>query len=191
MQPRSAAVQPHGHEHLVEFYETSAYLVGTVVDYLLPALRAGDAAIVVATPEHLEAVGAAIGAEGVDLEAAGRDGRYQALEAAVLLSRFMVDGAPDRARFEAVVGALIDTAAAGGRRVKVYGEMVALLWTDGDVASTIAIEDLWNDLAAVRAFSLLYAYPLQGFDAETRATFRRICAQHASVDDRDRAWPSG
>jgi hypothetical protein len=59
--------------------------------------------------------------------------------------------------------------------------MVALLWGAGDVASTIALEDLWNELAEVRAFSLFCGYPIQGSDVRSRAVFKHICGQHGTV----------
>ena len=178
--PPAADARPV-HDHLVEFYETTAFLVGTVADFLVPSLRAGDAGVVVATEEHRGAFAAAIRAEGIDLDAAIADGRYQEFDAAELLSTFVVDGVPDEARFAAAAGAALDRAAAGGRHVKVYGEMVALLWADGDVSATIAVEDLWNDLASSRRFSLLCAYPTQGFNDDTRAAFKQICTQHSGV----------
>jgi hypothetical protein len=169
------------HDHLVEFYESDEFLVATVTDFVVAALRGCDAVVVVATLRHRVAFAEAICAEGIDLDAAERDGRYQALDAAELLSSFMVDGAPDPVRFEQEAGAVIDRAAMDGRHVAIYGEMVALLWADGDVASTVALEDMWNDLAASRSFSLLCAYPLQAFDDSGRAAFRHICAQHSTV----------
>ncbi len=39
-----------GHDHLVEFYETEEFLVDTVCTFAIPALRGGDAGIVVAAP---------------------------------------------------------------------------------------------------------------------------------------------
>jgi len=60
--------------------------------------------------------------------------------------------------------------------------MVALLWDAGDVASAIALEDLWNDLAGERDFMLLCAYPMRSFDTTASGTaFRRICDQHSTV----------
>lgn len=123
----------------------------------------------------------ALRAEGIDLEAAERNGRFQALDARELLARFMVGGVPDPARFAATVGAVIEQAAVDGHHVAIYGEMVALLCADGDGASAIALEDLWNDLALVHSFALLCAYPLHAFDDSLRAAFKRICSQHAAV----------
>ena len=60
--------------------------------------------------------------------------------------------------------------------------MVALLWDDGNVAAALELEDLWNDLAATRAFVLLCAYPMRAFeDPASAAAFKRICDQHSAV----------
>lgn len=179
--PTSPCHATCAHDHLVEFYESDAFLVGTVADFVVSALRGWDAVVVVATRQHRDAFAEAICAEGIDLDAAERDRRYQAIDAAELLSRFMVDGAPAPARFEEVIGSVIARASADGSHVAIYGEMVALLWAEGDVASTIALEDMWNELAAVHSFSLLCAYPLQAFEDGARAAFRRICTQHRAV----------
>jgi diguanylate cyclase (GGDEF)-like protein len=171
-----------GHGHLVEFYETEEFLVDTVCCFLVPALHAGDGAIVVATPEHRDAFERALDEAGIDVHGAIRDGRYVALDARDVLARFMVDGAPHPQRFRETVGAVMDGAAAGERRLRVYGEMVALLWDDGDMASAVALEDLWNDLGEVRTFELLCAYPMSAFDdPDSAAAFKRICDQHTSV----------
>lgn len=170
-----------GHEHLVDFYETDEHLIATVAEYVIPALRGYEAAIVVATADHREAFAAEIRAAGIDLDEAIADWRYQALDAAEVLSRFMVDGAPDPVRFREVAEELLDNASAGGRGVRVYGEMVALLWAAGDVTSTIALEDLWNVLGAEHGFSLFCGYPISGFDVQSRTAFEHICGQHSNV----------
>jgi hypothetical protein len=93
----------------------------------------------------------------------------------------MVDGAPDPARFREIVEGLLARASAGGREVRVYGEMVALLWAAGDVTSTIALEDRWNELVAEHGFSLFCGYPISGFDVQSRSAFEHICGQHGTV----------
>jgi diguanylate cyclase (GGDEF)-like protein len=171
-----------GHDHLVEFYETEDFLVDTVGTFLVPALMEGDAAIVVASAEHRRRFEAALADAGVDVEAAAGEGRYLALDAADVLARFMVAGRPDATRFRDMIGPLMDRAAQGGRQIRAYGEMVALLWDDGDVSSAMALEDLWNDLSATREFMLLCAYPMRAFDDDaSSAAFKRICDQHTDV----------
>ena len=185
MEPTSHAAQDGcaacGHEHLVEFYETEQFLVDSVTDYVVPALLEDGRAIVVATPEHRAAFAEVIAARGVDLDSAVYHRRYLAIDAAGMLEMFMVDGMPDRERFRSIVTSLIEPRAFGGRDVRVYGEMVALLWAAGDVTSTIALEDLWNELALQHAFSLFCGYPISTFDVQARSVFEHICGQHSTV----------
>ncbi len=154
------------HDHQVEFYESEAFLVDTVCAFLVPALRDGDAAIVVATAAHRHAFERSLEDAGIDVDAAVREGRYLAFDARAVLARFMVADVPDATLFAEAVGEVMDRASQGGRAISVYGEMVALLWDDDDRASALALEDLWNDLAQQRAFSLLRAYPMRAFDGE-------------------------
>jgi PAS domain S-box-containing protein len=168
------------HSHLVQFYETDEFLVDTVSEFVGASLRDGDAAIVIATATHRRAFETALNASGIDL--AATVDRYLALDAAELLEKLIVNGAPDAASFRDTIGVLIEHASADGRQVRVFGEMVALLWSAGDLASTIALENLWNDREASHQLAKLCAYPLRAFDDEASTeAFERICAQHTTV----------
>ncbi|HVE96634.1 MAG TPA: MEDS domain-containing protein [Pseudonocardiaceae bacterium] len=179
---RDDIVARESHSHVVGFYETEAFLVDSVRDFLAPSLLAGDAAIVVATASHRDLFGRALREAGIDLGEAQRCGRYIALDASEALSKFMVEGMPDTARFRAVMGKLVSLSTEGPHDVRIYGEMVAVLWDQGNVAAAIALEDLWNDLATGYPFSLFCAYPIRAFDADASAEpFRKICGQHSKV----------
>ena len=57
--------------------------------------------------------------------------------------------APDGTRFRQTVGGLVEPMLAGlaGKRLRVYGEMVDLLWRDGHHQAALWLEEIWNDLA--------------------------------------------
>jgi hypothetical protein len=168
-----------GHQHLVEFYETDAVLARSVARFLAPATTGSGAALVVATPAHRAAFEGALTELGVDVADALAAGRYVSFDAAALLSTFVVDGVPDQAGFRREVGAVLDRMTTAGQALRIYGEMVALLWEGGDVASAVALEDFWNDISSTYDFDLLCAYRLSGFDNEDEAlAFRRVCEQH-------------
>jgi diguanylate cyclase (GGDEF)-like protein/putative nucleotidyltransferase with HDIG domain len=170
-----------GRRHVASLYDTDTSLVQQVADFVVEGMRDDAAIIIVATPEHRESFDAAIGDRGVDLVAARESGQYLALDAAQTLARFMADGSPDRARFRATIGSVIDAAAGSGREVRIYGEMVALLCADGNVAPALALEGLWNELAATRDFCLLCGYPIGAFGDARSDAFQQICGAHSSI----------
>ncbi|HEY2763015.1 MAG TPA: MEDS domain-containing protein [Pseudonocardiaceae bacterium] len=178
---RDDNVALEGHSHVVGFYETEASLMDSVREFLAPGLLAGNAAIIVATAYHRDFYARVLTEAGIDLREAQRCGRYIALDASEAMSRFMVQGTPDAARFRTAMGKLISRVAEGPRDVRIYGEMVAVLWDQGNAAA-IALEDLWNDLATTHLFSLFCAYPKSAFDtAPSAERFRKICGQHSRV----------
>src|SRR3712207_976686 len=93
--------------HAVQFYEAAPFLLDEVQRYVGPGLRRGETAVVIATAAHRRALEERLAADGLDLEDARTRGQYVALDAAETLARFMVDGTPDEARFQATVGRTI------------------------------------------------------------------------------------
>ena len=173
---------PPARQHVVELYETTEFLVDTVCDFVAPNLHDGGAAIIVASAAHRAAFETALRDAGVDVEHAIAADRYIGFDAAELLDDLMVDGTPHAGRFHEAIGEVIDRAGAKQRRVRVYGEMVALLWEGGNIPAAVALEGLWNELAATHEFALLCAYPLSVFDDDaTAAAFERVCEQHCTV----------
>ncbi|HEX6796228.1 MAG TPA: PAS domain S-box protein [Ktedonobacterales bacterium] len=172
--------------HVVHFYEHDEFLVDSIAGFIGGGLGAGASCIVIATSKHLAALEDRLHAHGLDLAAARERGTYVAHDAAETLSRFMEDGLPDPVRFEALIGGIVARAAAaapGRERLRIFGEMVALLWREGNRTATSHLEELWNDLAAgPHPFSLFCAYPMRGFAGEAhRGEFSEICARHSGV----------
>jgi hypothetical protein len=167
-------------EHLVEFYEADSSLVQLVRDFMAPALLQGQPAIIVATPEHREMFAEALERSGIDPLEAQREGRFVALDAAETLARFMSGSRPDPSGFFDTVGGLVSSTRGGGPSVQVYGEMVALLWAEGNDAAAIELEELWNELACRQPFHLLCAYPTSLFDwGGNIDPFWRVCGCHS------------
>ncbi|HYU82553.1 MAG TPA: MEDS domain-containing protein, partial [Candidatus Polarisedimenticolia bacterium] len=118
--------------HLVQYYEKEGFLFDRVTDFMSDGLRANDAAILIATRAHRDGVESRLRRKGVDLNKLKSGGRYHPLDAQQTLSLFMVDGTPDPQRFVSTIGPVIRTARGGDRRVLAFGEMVALLWAEGN-----------------------------------------------------------
>lgn len=168
-------------DHFVQIYETDAVFLDTLEGFIGGALVGEDAAIVIATKPHLDALNARLRERGVDLAAAIASDQYIPLEADHTLSLFMVDHWPDDDRFQAVVKELLARAQRGGRRVRAFGEMVAVLWARGDAAATVRLEHLWRHLCDDRQFSLFCAYPKAGFTKDATASIQEVCDAHTRV----------
>ncbi|HYV21373.1 MAG TPA: ATP-binding protein [Candidatus Bathyarchaeia archaeon] len=168
--------------HLVQYYEKEGFLYDRVTDFMSDGLRGTDAAVLIATKAHRDGVESRLRGRGVDLSHLTAGGRYHALDARDTLSRFMVDGRPDPQRFANTIGPVIRTARAGDRRVLAFGEMVALLWAEGNRDAAIKLEELWNALAREETFALLCAYPIRSFDDAGHAKpFADINAAHSWI----------
>jgi signal transduction histidine kinase len=99
-----------------------------------------------------------------------------------MLSTFLVDGMPDPVRFMAVIGGIIAHAAAGGSRIRAFGEMVALLAQEGNHAGAIRLEALWNELQTRYTFALFCAYPMACLGGSTLSdALVEVCAAHGRV----------
>jgi signal transduction histidine kinase len=173
---------PTNDGHLVQYYEQEGFLYDRVTDFMSGGLRGSDAAVLIATRAHRDGVESRLYRRGVDLPGLTARGRYHALDARDTLSRFMVDGKPDPERFANTIGPVIKTARGDDRRVLAFGEMVALVWAEGNREAAVRLEELWNDLARKETFALLCAYPISHFDdAGDAKPFADINAAHTSV----------
>lgn len=167
-------------EHAVHFYDRDEELVLRLEDYVLEGVALGETVIVIATPEHRRALRERLEPHGLDLWVA--EGRYVEFDAAETLRRFLADGMPDPDLFQMAVGTVVRRACGEGRRMRAYGEMVALLWAEGSTAAALALEDLWNDLQRTADFPLLCAYPRADVEHHAGDGRAAVCARHSRED---------
>ncbi|MCU1676446.1 MAG: putative two-component sensor histidine kinase protein [Frankiales bacterium] len=177
VQPSAASA----HSHDVTFYDRETEVVADVAAFVAAGLANGERVIIVATPDHRAAIDEVLEQHAQDPLMARLSGRYLTLDAAETLASFMVNGSPDRKSFDRVIGHVIDAAGADGSTVRVFGEMVALLWNGGNVSAAIQLEALWNGLAATRTFSLLCAYPTHALSDSPLNDISSVCELHSNV----------
>jgi signal transduction histidine kinase len=96
----------------------------------------------------------------------------------------MIGEMPDADLFKDVLARAIAKSAQQrpSARLRAYGEMVDLLWREGNSRAAIRLEELWNDAGKVHAFSLLCAYVMGNFYKEgDAARFMEVCRNHSHV----------
>ena len=173
-------VRANPRDHAVLFYENTEQLVTTVAQFVVDGVMADETSIIVATSQHITAFEDAMVAAGVDIDAARAAGSLLTIDAEQAMSRFLVDDWPQPDLFESEISELLRHASQAGRSVRVYGEMVALLWDDGQVAAAMELESMWNRLGQHVAFSLLCAYPAESVTGDEES-FRWLCHCHSEV----------
>lgn len=184
--------------HDVQFYDGEDFLAREVAKFLAEGIRAGQPLIIIATESHRRQFARRLRELGFDADEYYFGSNTLWLDASNTLRAIMEDGMPNRELFEATLGTVFDRVLAKRSYlvVRAYGEMVDLLWKDGNVEGAIALEEMWNALAARYSFTLLCAYSMGNFSEEAHtASFQRICGQHThalptedylEADDRDR-----
>ena len=180
--PRTDWMEMGDKEHFVQFYEADGFLLNSLSGFIGKAIKSGDGAVVVATKAHRDGLDELMLANGLDVISAKARGRYIALDAAETLSQVMVGGTPERQRFNQVIGSAIAGVTDGRSRTRAFGEMVGLLWSQGNYAAAIRLEEFWNELQKVRSFSLFCAYPIKEFGGERFVEpHNSICSLHSRV----------
>jgi len=168
--------------HEAGIYSDDLRLLDGATTFLASYLNAGSAAIVVATESHRKALVPRLVEAGVDIGAAIEQGRYIVFDAADTLSKIMLKGVLDEARFMLAFGELILTPAKSAQgqhpRVAVFGECVRLLCAEGNAEAAIKMEKLGNSLANKYEVDILCGY---SSDIAHGDLYERICAEHAVV----------
>jgi hypothetical protein len=170
------------HRHVVQFYDRDEELAESAGDYLADAIGEGGTAIIVATPARCASFGARLAACGVDVDAARRDGTLVFLDAARLARRLTRAGRMDRAAFDGQIRPAILAAGEAPGPVRVYGEIVALLWAAGHVNAALELEGFWNELGREIPFSLYCGYPRQSVESSHHhGAVSEVCRLHTAV----------
>jgi CheY-like chemotaxis protein len=165
--------------HAVCFYEDGPSLARTVARFIGEGLAASQGAVIVATPSHAASIRDQLTADGVDSRGRIEQGELLIFDADEVLNRLMVDDRPDAERFEDTINAIVDKAAGTKKRlVRIYGEMVDVLWSNGLQDAALSLEILWHQLIAGRKCSLLCGYSSRVCQGEG---FNAICDRHSHV----------
>jgi len=167
--PTQRADGPWSHGFVA--YETERDLLRVLEDFVVAGWACDEMVLLIATPEQRSALCERLGELG--LGGRLRDGRLVELDAAATLDRFMVDGLPDPELFDRTVGAVVRHHTANAP-VRGFGEMVDLLWAEGNLVGALELEGLWQSLQDRCALSLLCAYAAEHVDPAGRDTLASV-----------------
>ena len=164
LRPATPAPRPAPH-HAVHLYSDDSTLLDRMEAWVAEGHAAGQRTVVFAVPERREALVQRLRPLGlvdhVDLH-----------DAEAALERFVVDGVPEPDLFQRVVGDAVRAYQPG--RVRAYGEMVSVLWKQGNVRGAMDLEALWDVLQGQVDCPLLCAYD----EADVGEHRDEVCGAH-------------
>lgn len=179
------------HDHAAAFYDDDQEVVDIAAAFVADGLRQLTRSVVVATPEHLAGIERALLAQGLDPDEPPVAGNLVMLDARRALTSLTTADGLDEGRFTDMVAQLLRDVGADNTPVRVFGELAALLWTDGDKAGAIELEKLCNAMLHRADFVLLCAYSSALVDTGVLADVHAVCGQHSHVEVPTRCFDPG
>ena len=171
-------------DHIVQLYQDQQFLNRAVCRFAAAAISNGEGVILVPTIAHWDAFRPRLESEGVDVKAAEKRGQLTIVDADNLLPTFMRDGMPDSPVFLGLAANAVSQARGEGRYPKVrwWGEMVNILWERGDVAASMNLEDLFDQLAHEQDISIFCSFSMDNFNGDVHArVLPRLSENHSHL----------
>ena len=152
-------------EHIAQFYADDGVLLDTLTGFVGGGLKAGETTIVIATADHLKALEQRLSNSGLDIAIARSNHQYIDMLAEEALDKFMVAHWPDDQLFNSFITDLITRARTNSRRVRAFGEMVAILGHEVIPRQLFGSNIFGSSCAKLRTFR--FSAPIQRQDLLT------------------------
>jgi hypothetical protein len=155
-------------DHIVQLYQDQEFLNRAVCRFAAAAIANGEGVILVPTVAHWDAFRPRLESQGVNVKAAQERGQLTVVDADTLLPQFMHNAMPDAPVFLGLATDVIDRARGAGEYPKVrwWGEMVNILWEQGNTSASMNLEDQFDRLAHDHDIAIFCSFVMDNFDGE-------------------------
>ena len=189
---RTLLAEPGDDGHIVQLYQDEDFYGEAVSHFAAEGLARGESIILVASAPHWQNISGRLHGKGFDSAALVRQGQLTLLDADTTLPLFMAGDTPDRKIFKTLAKETIARARAGGKyaRVRWWGEMVNVLYVNGNPRGSNRLEQLFDEMAHEERIAIFCSFLMDKFDpAIYDEAFGHVCATHSHVipcDDYER-----
>src|SRR4030095_13879815 len=176
--------EPDCDGHLVQIYDDEDFFGEAVAHFAAEGLVRNEAVSLAATPSHRENISGRLTSRGLDLPSLSGQGQLTLLDAEETLPNFMVAGLPEPATFTMIARSTIEKVRAGGRypRVRWWGEMVNVLYAQGNPAGSMRLEELFNEVAREAKIAVFCSFLMDKFDpAIYEGDLQNVCRTHGHL----------
>lgn len=145
----------------LQFYDEVEPLVSELGRAMCIALDQGHAVLCAVSDQTRLILEEQLIKRGIDVSDARTRGQYVLLDGVELLADITHKGRPDPVRFRDVVGWEVEGLVREYPGVWMYGELEAIMWTQGNERGAIEINRLWASLAESEPVVLCAAFPVE------------------------------
>jgi hypothetical protein len=175
---------PAAASHILQIHDNDAFAESGVALFAAEGLRRGEAVVLTGTEARLRAVRRELLAKDLDYEAALVRGQLSTYDVRRSVEAVLVGGMPDAARFEALAGAALEKARAGGRftGLRWWGESPCFLHQQGNTRAALALEELGAGAARKHGAVILCSLLIDRFDPHGYdGILMDMCCKHSHV----------
>lgn len=165
--------------HLVQVCENLSSQAEILTEYITEGLTNGEGIVIFARPALRKILAEKMNSKGLNLDDLKNQNRIKILDANFLLSLFNFEDTIDKASFEKYVLVPVIEAKSKFGKVRTFGEMVDILWKNGQQNLAVELEGLWQDSCHENDFMHFCTYLLDSLKpAEYNDSLERICNSH-------------
>ena len=128
-------------DHTLQIYEDNEQFIDTLEAFVTDGFHLGESVIIIATTNHRT--------DDHDLFNLTLHDQYIPLSAEDTLAQFMINGWPEENLFCHLLTNLLLRARKKDRRVRAFGEIVAVLWSQGFSGATVHLEHFGTSTASL------------------------------------------
>jgi len=179
---KEVLAHPCAGDHVAQVYRDPEFLLEAVCHYVVSGLKSNQGVVLLMRVENWQRLERLLEAAGADPAAALLRGQLTQHDADTVLASLMVSGMPDAEAFDIVVGRALSRARRSYPEIRVFGEIVDILWQRGHRVGAQHLESLLNDAIRQRPFSMLCAYQMNPLDeAAYGGPIENVCKSHTHL----------
>jgi len=168
-------------DHFLQIYESDEIFLDSLEAFANSGFANDDGVIIIATDSHLLALNRRL-EKNYNLNKLKAERQYIPIDAENALSEITNGDNIDEVKFHTLIDKLLSRVnKQRGGMVRVFGELVAILWGQGNRKAVIKLEKLWHELCSSGVLCLFCAYPKSGFRQDAIKSIKDICECHNNI----------
>jgi hypothetical protein len=170
--------------HIVQLYQDEDFYGEAISHFAAEGLVRGESIILVPTEANWRNISRRLTAKGFKLPELFERGQLTLLDASDTLPKFMSGGTPEGGIFKPLARETIQKARRGGKypRVRWWGEMVNVLYVDGNGKGSTRLEEFFDEVAHEETVAIFCSFLMDNYDARIYdEAFANVCRTHGNV----------